>query len=323
MKTLGAILVGLGRAATSPRLVGLIWGFLALFALPGVIAMQSSIRADIESSLIQTELQAEMDLGWLEEFHDRRGQLEQTLTPVRLSGFAALANLDAWFSGEWFTANRGLAAWGLLFILLWILIQGGVLDTLHRPASRLDLKAFGANSATYFFRFLRLAGVAGLGYYGVYRLAQWLFPAIERWTVDVTVEKIAMIWHLSGAITVVLLLGIIHLVADFAKIAIVTEQRRSAMLAIWRAARSLLTHPIQALVLATSFATLLFTLQAIYSWLAPSPAVQGMGGLVLAFVIGQIYLYLRWGLRVALIASELQLFDAWTRGSQRAVDSPR
>ena len=101
MSTVSTVVRGLARATAAPRLIGLIWLVLALFALPGGVAMERTIRADIERSLVQNDLQADLELGWLEEFRARRGKIAMTLTPAHVSGVAVFANLEAWFSARW------------------------------------------------------------------------------------------------------------------------------------------------------------------------------------------------------------------------------
>ena len=164
----------------------------------------------------------------------------------------------------------------------------------------------------YFFRFLRLALMMGLGYYGVYRLAFWLFPAIDRWTIDVTVERTVLAFHLSALALVGLLMVVVHLIAQYAKIATVRERRRSMLLAVLRSVRLVLAHPLQSVGLYGTMLATLGILQVTYFWLAPETTGASPLSLVFAFALGQVYLIFRWAIRIARYGAEIEQFDRWT-----------
>ena len=100
-----------------------------------------------------------------------------------------------------------------------------------------DSDSFLASSSRYFFRFLRLVIAAGLAYYLIYRFSLWLFPEIERATRDVTVERTVLLYNLVAAAFVLLLLVLVKVSIDYAKISTVVEERRSMVLAALRGAQ--------------------------------------------------------------------------------------
>jgi len=120
-------------------------------------------------------------------------------------------------------------------------------------------------------------------------------------------------------------MALVHLVADFARIATVREKRRSMILAVFRSARQVARHPLQSIGVFAVMILMLGLLQLVYYWLAP-----GIGGgsplaLLVAFGIGQVYLMIRWAIRIARYGAEIALFDRWTRPalgrSQLPIDS--
>ena len=325
MKVAKAVVWGFVRMTQCSGLVVAMWLLVLLAALPFAAVMEDTIRTDIGSSLIHEDLREGLDLGWLEEFHHRRGGLAGALQPVRVSPAMAFETLELWLNGGWVTENRGLAAAGGLFLIVWILVQGGILTHLASPELRFGWSTFLAAGGSYFFRFLRLALLMGVAYYGVYKLAYWMFPAIDRWTRDVTVEKTVLGYHLGGLVIVAILMALVHLVADFARIATVREKRRSMILAVVRSARQVARHPLQSMGVFAVMILMLGLLQLVYYWLAP-----GIGGgsplaLLVAFGIGQVYLMIRWAIRIARYGAEIALFDRWTRPalgrSQLPIDS--
>lgn len=312
MSVLKALASGTRRMLGSAVLILLVWLTVLLFALPGAVIMEDLIRQDIGSSLIHDNLREGLDLGWLEEFHHRRGGLAKTLTPSTVSSVAVFDNLEAWFSGEWFTRHRGLAAAGITFLVAWIFLQGGILSHLAHRGQQFEMSSFMGAGGAYFFRFLRLGLLSGMAYYGIYRLARWLFPKIDQLTQDVTVEKTALAYHLSGAVVILLVMAFVRLVADYAKIATIREQRRSMLLAVLRSLGQVVRHPFQAFGLLGVLSGMLLLLQGAYFLLAPDATGMTTVALIVAFGVGQVYLILRWALRVTLFGAEIYLFDQWS-----------
>lgn len=313
MNVFKAALAGLKGMTRSTRVVILLWSAILVSALPLTVAMRDVIQEDIGTSQMQENLRGGLDLGWLEEFHHRHEGLAQTLTPGRVSGALAWENLELWLSGGWITESRLLAATGVVFLLVWVLLQGGVIAHLSRSDSRFQIGSFLGDSGTYFFRFLRLGVFMGLGYYGVYRLAFWLFPAIEKWTRDVTVEKTVLSVNLVGALAIVIMMSLIHLVADYAKIATVLDDRRSMVLAAIHAFSQIVRHPLQSFgLMGLLFLILIFAQWVLYLAM-PDVRNASVQALIFAFVVGQGYLFIRSGLRVARFGAEIALYSQWKK----------
>ena len=311
MRILTAAMAGLMGMTRSLAVVMVVWLSILVSALPLTVVMGEAIKTDLGSSQIQEDLRGGLDLGWLEELHHRREGLARTLTPGRVSGAMAFENLELWLSGGWVTENRQLAATGVLFLLVWILLQGGVIAHLSRPGTRFHLGSFLGESGTFFFRFLRIAVIMGVGYYGIYRLAYWLFPAIEEWTRDVTVEKTALGLHLMGAVAVVLLMTWVHLIADYAKIATVQESRRSMILAVAHSLRQVTRHPLQSFGLMGMLFLIVIASQWALFLVMPDVRNASVQATVLAFILGQGYLLIRSALRITRFGAEIALYKQW------------
>jgi len=312
---------GLAMGLSSWRIALLLWVMGLLFALPAAVLVEEAVHEFVGSSLAHETLRGPMDLAWLEEFMDEAEGMSSTVKPSRLSPAGVLDNLELWFSGDLFKENLGLAALGILFALLWTLMSGGVVAHLTRPGDYQGLGSFLAASSRYFFRFLRLVVAAGLAYYGIYRFSIWLFPSIERATRDVTVEGTVLAYNLLAAAFVALLLILVKVTVDYAKISTVIEERRSMSLAALRAVQLVVTHPIRILGVYFSMGVMGLLLTAVYFFVVPGVVGSGLGLMVLALAVGQLYLLLRWVLRISLLGAEAIVFQSIhgyrRRGSSR------
>jgi hypothetical protein len=298
-------------------LVVLVWLVTTSFALAGAVAMESALREAMGHSRLVDEMRGAIDLGLMEELVAESDGIISTIQPVRLSSVAIFDNVEKWISGDWVSAHRSLVAWGILFVLAWVFLQGGVVEHLIERRRQLQMKVFFAASGEYFGRFLRLSILTGAGYYGVYRIGNRMFPWIEAMAVDVTVERLEMTFYLAGALLVMALLALVHLVSDYAKIALVMHRRRSSGLAAVSALFQVLSNPLQTFGLLALLASLLLALQLLYFWVSPGPEWQSLAALFITFLIGQLYLMGRWALRLTRYAAEIQLVEGWTRVAGR------
>lgn len=299
---------GLAMGAGAWRIALLLWLMGLLFALPAAVFIEETIHEFIGSSLAHETLRGQMDLAWLEEFTDEAGGAGSLVTPSRLSPAGVLDNLELWFSGDLFRENKGVAALGILFGLFWTLMSGGVLEHLARSETRPGQGVFLAACSHYFFRFLRLVMAAGLAYYAIYRFSMWLFPRIERATRDVTVEGTVLTYNVIAAVFVMFLLILVKVTVDYAKISTVVEQRRSMFFAALRGVQFVVTHPIRTLGVYVVMGSLGLLLTAAYYLVVPGVADSGIGLIVLALLVGQLYLLLRWFLRISLLGAESIVF---------------
>ena len=304
-----ALVGGVGDALASPRQLTVLWLALLLVALPAGVLVEETIHASIGASRVDESLREGLDLAWLNEYGRRAQGLAETLRPSIVGRGAVFDNLESWFSGELFLDLRTVA-FGVAYALLWLFLLGGVLDRFARRERRFVLGPFVAAGARFFPRLLRLTAISGVLYFGIYRLARWLFPWIERLTRDVTAEWRVLLAHLGGAAVVVALLGLVNLVFAYAKIAVVYEGRRSSLLALVRAVRFVVLRPVRALGLYFILALIAVAVIALYALLAPGPGQSSAIGIALAFLGGQLFVLARLALRLTFFGSQMRLYES-------------
>ena len=313
MGVIAATATGLSRALGSPRIVLCLWLLNLLVALPAAVAIGESIRESVGHSLADEGLRSGLDLGWYGEFYDGATELERTFRPSVVGVGALLDNLESWFSGEMFSGHRGIVALGLVWALLWTLLIGGVLEQVSRARAGLTFGTVLAKGAGYFWRMLRLGVFSGVLYYWIYRFARKLFPWIEDATRDVTAERTVLVYNLLGAVLILLLFFLVRLSFDYAKIAVVRENRRSAVLAALRGVGFVLSNPRRTLGTGLVFVVLGLGLTLVYAGIAPGAGQSGWWSLLAAFFVGQALLVLKLGLRVALLGAESAVYSGRSR----------
>lgn len=305
--TLGA---GLRRAIAAPKLVALLWLVNTLAALPLAVVTTQALAEDIGASRFEHTLRQGFDTEWLAEYDVRATGIAALFSPLRTGAGAVYDNLDAWLSGELFHDQPALVALGIVYGLIWILLQGGVLARLAAPAQRFTLGHFLGACGRYASRFAQIASMALLVYYALYRLAAWVFDKIDGTYRDQGTEGELLTQSLVVGTLFVLTLHLVRMITDYAKISTVVHDTRWAPVALWRATRFVVARPGRTLGIYLSMGLISLAFLAVYTRLAPGPHDSTVLAVVLGFALSQVFVAGRLLLRVATLDAELSTFRA-------------
>jgi len=312
MSWLKAIRTGLARSFGGPRLLVALWLVNLVVALPLAAVLGSSIHRSVAHSPRAEGLVEGFDTTWHGGYQATARGLEKTLEPSVVGVGAFLDNLEAWWTGHAFSGFPGLVAVGVLYALLWAFLLGGVLQRFARPEGfegGVLSQSFFGNCGRFFGRFVRLALLSAVLYLVIYGLARWYFRGLQSWTRDVTSERWVLFWVLIGAGLVVTLLMGVRLVFDLAKVMTVQEDRRGMVLAVGAALRFLVARPFTLVGLYVGLALLWLVVLALYALVAPTAGPASWTGVLLAFLLAQVVLAVKIGLRLSLLAGETAVYQ--------------
>ena len=299
---------GAARLVGAPRLLLWLWLANLVCALPLAVLVGDSIRRSIGASQVAEALLEGLDLVWHSEYRASTEGVGGTLEPSQVGVGAFLDNLDLWFTGGLFDLTPGLIAAGGLYALLWALLVGGALGYLQ-SGDRPTVRGFFAFGGEFFLRFVRVTALAAGLYYLVYRFSEWLFGWLEHRTRDVTVEKSVLLVYLLAAALILLLLLFVRMVADYAKVSMVLEDRRSALFALLRGVRFVAGRPLATFGVVALVGLAGCLVIWLYSLVAPGVGQASWTAVIAAFVVGQLFLIARLGLRLTLLGAELDLYE--------------
>ena len=275
-----------------------------LMALPPAFVLRGMLDEHLGPSLQADQAASGWNAGWAAEFAQRAQGVGRTFTYEILGFGGTMATLSRFVDNE--SLNPALAAVVAAYIGLWVFLSGGILDRFAR-ARPIRAAAFFSACGAYFLRFLRLAVIVGLVYWALFR---WLHPYVlgnlyDRWTRDMTEERRAI--ELRAALYGIFLLALmlVSLVADFAKVRAVVEDRRSMIGALAASIRFLRRRPFRAASLYLVNAIALSVVLVLWFETAPSASAPTW----LALLVGQVYLLFRLWTKLAFMASEVAFFQ--------------
>src|SRR4030095_2766709 len=207
---------GLGwrRVFTAPTLLVGVWLLTLLGALPAAWTMRTAIAEHVGSSLMAARIAGAPDEAWWGEFLARARGAALTLQPEVIGAAAPLSNLSTFI--DTLRVPRPLIATVALGLLAWLFVSGGIIDRYAR-GRRLGSRVFFGACGVFFFRFLRLGVLVGIGYWllaGPYH--SLLFTRAYPWlTRETSVERVAFVWRIAMYLVWLAPLVLLNLTADY------------------------------------------------------------------------------------------------------------
>ena len=300
---------GLRRVAAAPAvLVGIYFITLAA-ALPLATAIGFGINEHLGSSLAANDAADSVNYDWWQEFTSQSSTLTltSTFTPSILGFATTLDSVSGLLDKRPIVPAIALALG--FYMLVWIFLQGGVLDRYAR-GRRIGAHGFFAASGIFFPRFLRLGIAAGIAYWFLFSYVhEWLFA---KWYVNVTrdlaVERTAFYWRVLMYAIFTALLAVTTTVLDYAKVRAVMEARRSMTGALIAASRFIVRNPRRVAALYLTNTVLFLSIVGVWALIDPGAGGSGMS-MWAGVLLSQGYILARLIVKLQVLASETALFQ--------------
>ena len=248
--------------------------------------MGQTLRNSIGASLVEEKMRRGFDVGWWGEFEFYNHGLADTFGPWVVGHLLPVSHLERVLDGEILEINPDVTLTGGLFLCLLALLTGGILDRYARPDERHSRSHLFSAGSRYFFRLLRLVLIAVGLYWLLFRYA---WDPLQNWlewaTRDITAERTVMIYALLVYALIGATLMALGMVFDYARIAMVAEHRRSAVLALGRSLGFVLRRPLRCAGLYLSLCGVSVLVLGLYMFIAPGPNQGTILTIVLTFLV--------------------------------------
>lgn len=278
-----AIAGGMGTTFRKPRLPVILYAVNVLFALAAAVPFLFIVQKELGHSLLGLSVRP-VDLMWL--------------------GEAVLAHQEAFPA-----LVAGSVVIGILYLVLHIFLNGGIVGRLLDREGPASLAAFAADCGRLFWRYVRLF-LLSLVFYALtfavlLRLVSALFEPIKAGAVTEWLPLILSNLHFLIAL---LLLSIVHMIVDYARIAAAADEERRVFRALRHALTFLRPRFFKAwalyllIVLGTVAGSVVF-----YAVLKPlgAPATVPV---VLGFFWMQLYVVFRIWIRTLFVAAQAEFY---------------
>jgi hypothetical protein len=303
-RVIGAFLEGWRRVIHAPAVTAGIWLMTLVVALPLAALVGRAVEAQLGSSLDAATLTSGWNARWEGEFAAGATGPARTFTHEILGFGGTLATASRFADAV--RPDPSLVGAIVLYVAIWVFLSGGILDRLARGRP-VRASAFFAACGVYAFRFARLAIVVGAAYWALFR---WIHPflfdrAYDRLTRDLATEHQVIIVRAGLYVVFFAALALVSLVADFAKVRAVVEDRHSMLSAIGAAVRFLRRRPLRSAGLYLLNVLALFVIARLWLQIAPAAGAPDWSALLAA----QVFLLARVWAKLAFMASEVVFFQ--------------
>jgi hypothetical protein len=299
---------GFTRVLRAPAIVAGMFALTLAAALPAAIVLRGTIEAHLGRSVMADAASEAVNYDWWQEFTSQASGLATTFSPAIVGFAATLDNVSSVLEAQ--EEIPPIAALLVVYMLAWVFLSGGIVDRYARQRSTRAFAFFGA-CGVFFWRFLRLAIVAGVVYWFLFWYVHpWLLEdAYRRLTRDLAVERNAFFWRIALYAAFGTSVIAANLIFDYARIRLVVEDRRSALGAIRAALAFIGRHPRTTAGLYALNALTFVVLIAV--WAVAAPGAGRPGAVMWAgFLVAQLYLLARIVLKLQFLASQTALFQA-------------
>ena len=211
---------------------------------------------------------------------------------------------------------------GVLYVLLQVFLLGGLLGVFRAPRGGWTFRSLVYGSGFYFGRLLRVSlvalALAGIVFALDVPFARW----VDRLARDAVSERTALLLLLGRHAVLLAALLAVHMVASFARVVVVTEERRSALLAwltsLGFCARNVLAAAGQYAVVIVGAVLLL----GLWGLADAHLVVTGWRSQILALVGFEALVLVQIALRLGLLAGQLELYRARAGRREAEVEAP-
>ena len=285
-----------GFAITRRRGSVVLMLFLANLAAAALAAfpIYHGIQHFTGHSLMSRELAAGFSPDWLEDFAFN--------SPGSLGRFATV-----------------ITCLGVVSLVLNSILAGGVLPSFKAPEREYSLGDFFRQTRLYGWRLLRLLVIGLIGYWIVFKLLnEKLGQVVDHWAGNWLDDRPVFLVHFAVSLLVILGLGFVNLVMDYARVRLVLEEGTGALEAflaalgfsLGRLGKAIGVYIVPSLMglALLGLYRLLFPWGLINSSIAGGSRFGGPVAMAVLLVVQQAVMFGRYWFRVATWASEWSFY---------------
>ncbi|MCI0707540.1 MAG: hypothetical protein L0Y80_08675 [Ignavibacteriae bacterium] len=318
---------GFANVNKTKRMVFFAWVLNVAFGLTLALPLFDQLNDYLRTTVREDELLNGFSANWYESWKaDMHGSELAQQVNYTIFGYAPFLNhTEAVLGGtvvkaagrffyalvvEWtFTAPDILAMLTFAYVLISTFLAGAFIGTYARDY-RMSFTEFLQEGAKYFGRFFRLSLLSLLVYFVMFLwLFDWVSRGIPVWTANEPNELTPFLYYIIKNVLVLFLLALVTMCVDYAKVRIVVEDRISAMIALIAGARFAFKNFRSTFGVYLLLTLLGAGLIALYAVVEKQIPQHTYWMILLAFVLGQLYLLARMWLKASFYASQTALFQ--------------
>jgi len=325
------------------RSLGLNWGLVLLVLATNLVValtlaapLAVQLRGDLAHTGTSSTMMYGFDYDWWSKWASEQNGPSRNLGPDLLGTGFVYKSLDALLAGRLpaglFPDASGaeeepglpgpvpdldptILAVAALYLIVQVLLLGGILGVFRAPRGGWTVRGLAHGAGFYAGRMLRVSLISLAGAFLVFSLNVRVAAWADDLAREVVSERTALALLLGRPALLLAALLLVHMVASYARVILVVEERKSALLGVVSSlgfcARNFFAAVGQYVVLFVVGLVLLGLWGAIDVRLA----VTGWRSQLVALVLMELLIAGRIAMRLGLLASQVELYRARARRS--------
>ncbi len=299
---------GLATVKAAARLILLLYAVNLAFSLVLAVPLHRSIAGSIGRSDAGDRLAKGFDYVWWEEFRDKGRGISRSFEPSITGKGALLNNLEGLVEMRFIEWPAEVILALLIFLVLRAFLAGGTLDLYRQEAPRFTPRPYFEGAIRRFPTFLGLMALSWV-FYGLigFLLLPRLRDLVEGVSSRALTERPGFWLGLVLSALVWVLLLIVQMIFDYARVRSVLRERRSVWGSFLDGLGFVGRHPAATLGLAAVLFLGGAFMSVVYVLLREAVGQSTPGGVLLAFAVQQAFILGLIGLRCWAYAAETHL----------------
>jgi hypothetical protein len=320
MKILSSFKQGIALVSRTKQMILFAWFVNVLIAMVLAFPALRQLDGYLRDTVMDERILQQMDPAWMDSYRADMEKSDHTRAlDYTIFGYAPFINhLEMQMNGTFIKTLGGFlydlfVRWelnagplSLLFILSLLYV---VVNTIHAKDYRSSFPEFLMDGARYFGKFFRLALIALLVYYVFFAvILTWINNSIYQWTQNDASETVPYLYYMIRNVGVLLLLSLLFMIFDYARIRMVVDDRSSAFTSTAAGAQFAMPHLVKTYglyLLLTAIGVVFIALYAVFDKLIPQ---NSYWPLVFLFIVQQLYMLARFWLKASFYACQTTLY---------------
>lgn len=313
MKIMNILKHGFALVGQHRKMLGVIYLFNLCVGLVFAVPLFVWFNSQVGTLGMRDELLSGFNYSWWSAFKPTAHGLAESIRPSLSGGFGPLFdNLELLLTGQFVNFGWFTFAIALAYLFMAAFFNGGAIAMFADERKSFTASRFFSFAGLNFHHMAALATTTVAVFALFYKVINpFIFSLVDKIVGDTLSQPFAWFMNVIGYLLILLLVFLITLILDYAKVIVIVEKKDSSWLCIWLSVKFIFRHFFKVIglnVLLLLIATGIVFLGGLI--LSAVNATQFLL-LIVAVLLQQLYIAIKIGARLLFYASETVLYQEY------------
>ncbi|MBN1479407.1 hypothetical protein EH223_16440 [candidate division KSB1 bacterium] len=293
------------------KMVGIIYLVNLCIGLVFSIPLFILFNRHVSTLTMRDDLLSGLHYSWWSSFNFSAQGLENSIRPSLSGGYGPLFdNLELLLTGQFHSFGWFVFFIALAYLFIAAFFNGGAISLFTDERKSFTTSRFFSGAGANFHHMAALATTSLLVFALLYKLITPLvFSLVDNIVGESTVQSFVWIINLAGYLVIFVLVFLITLIFDYAKVIVINDKKESSWLCIWLSVKFIFSNFFKTTglnsVLVLGAVIFVIVGGLFISLVQPTQILL----LILLTIIQQLFVLIKIGLRLTFYAAETHFFQ--------------